>query len=70
MTGAIKAIVFDAYGTLYDTHSVLGAAEAAFPGHGEMITQLWRLKQLEYSWLRSMMDRYENFRVVTRDSLR
>jgi len=65
----IKAVVFDAYGTLYDVQSVAGAAEAAFPGHGEYITQVWRLKQLEYSWLRSLMGRYEDFRAVTRVSL-
>lgn len=66
----IKAIVFDAYGTLYDVHAVAVAIEAAFPGHGETITQIWRLKQLEYSWLRSLMGRYEDFRSVTRASLR
>jgi 2-haloacid dehalogenase len=65
----IKAIVFDAYGTLYDVQSVASATEAAFPGHGEYITQVWRQKQLEYSWLRSLMGRYEDFRAVTRDSL-
>ncbi|MGD0103519.1 MAG: haloacid dehalogenase type II [Rhodopila sp.] len=65
----IKAIVFDAYGTLFDVQSVARATEAAFPGHGEYITQVWRLKQLEYTWLRSLMGRYENFRAVTRDSL-
>ena len=42
---------------------------AAFPGQGEYITQVWRMKQLEYSWLRSLMRRYEDFRTVTRDSL-
>lgn len=65
----IKAVVFDAYGTLYDTHSVAAAAEESFPGHGELITQLWRIKQLEYSWLRSLMGRYENFADITRDAL-
>src|ERR1700733_13149490 len=66
---AIKAFVFDAYGTLYDVQSVGAATEAAFPGHGDYITQVWRLKQLEYTWLRSLMRRYEDFRTVTRDSL-
>ena len=66
----IKAVVFDAYGTLYDVQSVAAATEAAFPGHGDVITQIWRLKQLEYSWLRSLMGRYEDFGVVTRESLR
>jgi 2-haloacid dehalogenase len=66
---AIQAIVFDAYGTLYDTQSVAARTETAFPGHGEYITQVWRLKQLEYSWLRSLMGRYADFRTITRDSL-
>ena len=65
----IEAIVFDAYGTLYDVQSVAGATEAAFPGHGETITQIWRLKQLEYSWLRSAMGDYADFWTVTLDSL-
>ena len=65
----IKAIVFDAYGTLYDVQSVATVTEEAFPGHGEVITQIWRMKQLEYSWLRSLMERYVDFWTVTRDSL-
>ena len=65
----IKAIVFDAYGTLYDIQSVATVTEEAFPGYGEIITQIWRIKQLEYSWLRSLMRRYEDFSVITRDSL-
>jgi 2-haloacid dehalogenase len=65
----IKAVVFDAYGTLYDTQSVATITEEAFPGYGEIITQIWRIKQLEYSWLRSLMRRYEDFSVITTDSL-
>src|SRR6201994_3074479 len=65
----IKAVVFDAYGTLYDIQSVATVTEQAFPGYGEIITQVWRIKQLEYTWLRSLMRRYEDFAVVTRDSL-
>ncbi|HEY5128741.1 MAG TPA: haloacid dehalogenase type II [Bradyrhizobium sp.] len=65
----IKAVVFDAYGTLYDIQSVAAVTEEAFPGYGEIITQIWRIKQLEYTWLRSLMRRYEDFSVVTRDSL-
>jgi 2-haloacid dehalogenase len=64
-----KAVVFDAYGTLYDIQSVAAVTEQAFPGHGDMITQIWRIKQLEYTWLRSLMQRYEDFAVITRDSL-
>ena len=44
----IKAVVFDAYGTLYDVQSVADVTEDAFPGYGEIITQVWRIKQLEY----------------------
>src|SRR6478672_4713648 len=65
----IKAVVFDAYGTLYDIQSVAAVTEEAFPGHGEIITQIWRIKQLEYAWLRSLMRRYQDFSVITRDSL-
>lgn len=65
----VKAIVFDAYGTLYDIQSVAAVTEEAYPGHGEIITQIWRLKQLEYTWLRTMMGRYEDFLAVTRESL-
>jgi 2-haloacid dehalogenase len=66
---SIKAFVFDAYGTLYDVQSVARAVVAEFPTHSDAITQVWRLKQLEYSWLRSLMGRYEDFRHVTRESL-
>jgi 2-haloacid dehalogenase len=65
----VKAVVFDAYGTLYDIQSVAYVTEQAFPGYGEIITQIWRIKQLEYSWLRSLMRRYEDFSAVTRESL-
>jgi 2-haloacid dehalogenase len=65
----IGAVVFDAYGTLYDVHSVLGACEAEWPGQGRAVSQMWRVKQLEYSWLRTLMDRYEPFQVVTADAL-
>jgi 2-haloacid dehalogenase len=65
----IKAVVFDAYGTLYDIQSVAAVTEEAFPGYGELVTQIWRIKQLEYTWLRSLMRRYQDFAVVTRESL-
>jgi 2-haloacid dehalogenase len=66
---SIKAVVFDAYGTLFDVQSVASVTDEAFPGYGELITQIWRLKQLEYTWLRSLMGRYEDFSAVTRDAL-
>jgi 2-haloacid dehalogenase len=65
----IKAVVFDAYGTLYDIQSVASVTDRTYPGYGEVITQVWRMKQLEYTWLRSLMQRYEDFSVVTRESL-
>ena len=65
----IKAVVFDAYGTLFDIQSVAAVTEEAFPGYGEIITQIWRIKQLEYTWLRSLMRRYQDFSAVTRESL-
>ena len=65
----IKAVVFDAYGTLYDIQSVASVTEEMFPGYGEIITQIWRIKQLEYTWLRTLMRRYEDFSVITRESL-
>jgi 2-haloacid dehalogenase len=65
----IKAVVFDAYGTLYDVQSVADITEDIFPGYGEIITQIWRIKQLEYTWLRSLMRQYRDFAAVTRDAL-
>lgn len=65
----IKAVVFDAYGTLYDVQSVADVTEDAFPGYGGIITQVWRIKQLEYTWLRSLMREYRDFADITRDAL-
>ncbi|MGH8729564.1 MAG: haloacid dehalogenase type II [Burkholderiales bacterium] len=66
---SLQCLVFDAYGTLFDVHSVGRLAEEIFPGHGARLSQLWRQKQLEYTWQRSLMGRYEDFSVITRDSL-
>jgi len=65
----MKAIVFDAYGTLFDVHSVVAACEREFPGHGAALSREWRAKQLEYTWLRSLMGRYQDFWRVTEDAL-
>jgi 2-haloacid dehalogenase len=65
----IKAFLFDAYGTLFDVHSVQSRCEEVFPGHGTNLTTLWRSKQLEYTWLRSLMGKYEDFWQVTQDGL-
>lgn len=65
----IEAFVFDAYGTLYDVHSVSQTTSQEFPDHGDLVTQVWRLKQLEYTWLRSQMQAYRNFWEVSEESL-
>ena len=69
-----KAVLFDAYGTLFDVHSVVAAAEQLFPGQGEALSQLWRLKQIEYAQLRTLADpggsHYKPFWEVTLDALR
>jgi 2-haloacid dehalogenase len=67
---AIQAVVFDAYGTLFDVHSVVRRGEEIFPGKGAQLSHLWRSKQLEYTWLRSLMGRYADFESVTRAGLR
>ena len=64
-----EALVFDAYGTLFDVHSVATRCESFWPGHGSAVSQLWRAKQLEYTWQRSLMRRYAPFSRVTREAL-
>jgi 2-haloacid dehalogenase len=65
-----KAFVFDAYGTLFDVHSVIEKCNELFPGKGETISRVWRQKQLEYSFLRQLMGRYTTFLEITGDALR
>jgi len=69
MSQRIKALVFDAYGTLFDVHSVISACNQNFPDQGAALSQRWRAKQLEYTWLRSLMGRYEDFWQVTEFAL-
>jgi 2-haloacid dehalogenase len=64
-----KAFVFDAYGTLFDVHSVVEAGRAV-TGDPQALSTLWRQKQLEYTWLRALMGRYEDFWAVTEAALR
>ena len=64
-----RALVFDAYGTLFDVHSVLARCESFWPGKGAQLSQLWRAKQLEYTWQRSLMQRYAPFSQVTKEAL-
>ncbi len=65
----IKAVVFDAYGTLFDVHSVVTACEELFPGRGVELSRLWRTKQLEYTWLLSLIGIYKDFWWVTERAL-
>src|SRR5262245_9282730 len=65
----IKALVFDAYGTLFDVYSVTSLCEQLYPGAGAALAAMWRGKQLQYSLLRSMMNRYEDFWRLTEDGL-
>jgi 2-haloacid dehalogenase len=67
---AIKGIIFDLYGTLYDVHSVARHCSEHFPGRGLEISMIWRQKQLEYTWLRSLMGHYLPFEEATDDALR
>jgi 2-haloacid dehalogenase len=69
MVPPVRALVFDAYGTLFDPFAVKARAEELFPGNGAALSQLWRAKQLEYSWLRTLMGRYENFWKITDEAL-
>ena len=65
----MKAVLFDAYGTLFDVHSVMKLAESTFPGNGSALSHAWRARQLEYTWLRTLSDRYVDFWQVTGDAL-
>jgi 2-haloacid dehalogenase len=69
-----RAVLFDAYGTLFDVHSVALLAEQLFPGRGERLSMLWRERQIEYTRLRTMADpggrHYRPFWELTRAGLR
>jgi 2-haloacid dehalogenase len=65
-----RAVLFDAYGTLFDVYSVGLRAEQLFPGHGERLSVLWRDKQIDYTRLTSMSGRYRPFWDITRAGLR
>jgi 2-haloacid dehalogenase len=65
-----EAVLFDAYGTLFDVHSVALLAEQLFPGQGQALSQAWRDKQIEYTRLTSMSGRYRPFWDLTRAGLR
>ncbi|MGE3178740.1 MAG: haloacid dehalogenase type II [Vicinamibacterales bacterium] len=65
----VRALVFDAYGTLFDVYGVTALCEELFPGKGAALASLWRAKQLHYSLLRSLMERYRDFWHLTEDGL-
>ena len=65
----IQACVFDAYGTLFDVHSAVARLRARVGEQADALSQLWRTKQLEYTWLRALMDRHADFWQVTGDAL-
>lgn len=65
----INACVFDAYGTLFDVHSAVGRHRARLGENADKVSMAWRSKQLEYTWLRSIMDRYVDFWQITGHAL-
>ena len=67
--GGIKACVFDAYGTLFDVHSAVGKHRHRLGDLADQVSMLWRTKQLEYTWLRSLMGHHADFWQVTQEAL-
>ncbi len=65
----VKAIIFDAYGTLFDVNSAAEKCKDKIGDKWEEFANYWRTTQLEYTWLRSLMDRHKDFWQVTEDSL-
>jgi 2-haloacid dehalogenase len=68
--GSLTGILFDAYGTLFDVYSLGWLAEELFPGDGAALATLWREKQVDYTRLRTLSDRYVDFLTVTEEALR
>ena len=65
----IKAIIFDAYGTLFDVNSAAEKCKDKIGSKWESFSNYWRTTQLEYTWLRSLMKRHKDFWKITEDSL-
>ena len=63
------AFVFDAYGTLFDVHAAVRRHAATIGADAQALSDLWRAKQLEYSWVRSMMGAYSDFWTLTEEAL-
>jgi 2-haloacid dehalogenase len=70
MSADFRGFIFDAYGTLFDVHSAVLRGGAGIHGDLEALSQLWRRKQLEYTWLRALMERYQDFGHITEAGLR
>jgi len=66
---SVQHAVFDAYGTLFDVHSAASRYQARLGEQAQAVSALWRTKQLEYTWLRSLMQCYVDFWKVTQDAL-
>jgi len=66
---AIKAVVFDAYGTLFDVHSAVARHAAQVGPEASRLSEIWRAKQLEYSWVLSLAGHYEPFWSLTEQAL-
>lgn len=67
--GAASVYVFDAYGTLFDVHSAVARLSSRIGPEADRLSALWRAKQLEYSWVRSLMRRHADFWRLTGDAL-
>ena len=65
----IRACVFDAYGTLFDVHAAVARHAQEIGPQAERLSELWRVKQLEYCWVRSLAGAYRDFAELTRDAL-
>ena len=66
----IQALVFDVYGTLFDVYSVKEKCRELYGDKGKEISNIWRQKQLQYSFLRQLMGQYEPFSQITQDALK
>jgi 2-haloacid dehalogenase len=67
--GGLKAVAFDAYGTLFDVHAPMARLAGEIGPNAALVSELWRQKQLQYTWLRSLMRDYADFWQVTCDAL-
>lgn len=65
----IRAYVFDAYGTLFDVHAAVRRHAGAIGPQSQRLSEIWRTKQLEYTWVRSLMGRYRDFWSLTEEAL-